>query len=637
MAVILPATDDEYQSFRDETCRAFDRWLGAKGSEATAPELGLLLDWKWSYGDGHLDRLTRDELEEFLLGWCPRKLSAAGAEVADLPYTIASGVQFLSEEGILRSGDSRAQLADHARRLATAFVEAMDDPANFGMAKSLFASIGLTDPAAMSPEDLQRAIDEFNWLPQDQRTAITDIARQEFAREPVVIGPVVEPSAEALRASAEKAPVLHGFREIADYLGPDGKTLTKTGALKLADARALVERLGTGEKFELEIGDLTYQKRSARDLPHLDHWHWWAMEAGAVRLVRGRLVPVKAWEKRVRDDPAAEARKAAAALLSFGAGSTFQARSLTQLPYLLDQAIAMLLSPLLTMPGPLEFAELVDQFEEVAESEDVPYLSTPILSMTLSRVLGLLERAGVIEQSELETERSEIGSDRTVGGKIAITPLGVVALMDELRRQGVEVTTLADLASTTFDDLVAMIGREDVLPREWWQLVGAWLGDGPGRALDSTEAADALKAVPTTLLMLEETAPEELRPSFLNVLRRIADQGTPQDPPTAAALTTLAAVDPGLVDGMSEDLRDQLLVTMIGLTGLDGPEEAMESLAGAGADRAFELIKVAGRFPCPSSEATLDLIGDWYPDKKIAKAARKELFRLRSKLAAARS
>ncbi|GAB3757416.1 hypothetical protein [Microlunatus parietis] len=630
-ASALPTTDDEFQSFREEVCLAFGHEILAEGSDATA-QLGLLLDWKWSYGDRRLDRLTRDELEEFLLEWCPSKLSAAGAGVAELPYNIAAGVDFLAEEGILRSGDSRARLADHARRLAAAFVEEMDNPANFGMAKSIFASMGVSDPTQLDPEELQRLIDQFNQLPQDQRVAITGGERPGFDRQPVVIGPVVEPSDEAVRASAEKAPVLQGFRAFADYLGPDGKTLTKTGALKLADARELVERLGTGDQLEMTYGDQTYRKRSARDLPELDHWHWWAMETGAIREVRGRLVPVKAWHKRVRDDPSAEARKAAEVLLSYGPAGSYLTRSLTAHPDLVDAAIPMLLSPLLTGPGPLDFAELVAQFRELAASQGE--LDDPMFdSWSVSRALQMVERAGMIEQSEVVTERTKFDTEIVVSAKITITPLGVVALIDELRRQGIEVETASDLGSSTFDTLVAMINKEAKQPADWWTLVDAWLGALPDRALDSAEVADALAAVPTAIMMLDTTVPEHLRPPYLTVLRRIADRGTPQDPSAAAALTVLVQLDPAEAGRMTVDLRDQLLVTMIAVTGA----EAMKGLINAGANRAYELIKVAARFPCPSSESMLALVGERHPDKGVAKAARKELFRLRSKLAAARS
>lgn len=635
MALGIPKTDEQYASFRDESCAGFERWLEGPDGEELGPELGLLLDWKWTHAeDGRLDRLTKVELEEFLLEWCPRTLSVPGAQVAELPSVIALGVHYLADVGLLSSGDSPAQLADHARRLAGVFVEEMDNPEKCGMAKGLFNHLGIEDPAALSPEELQEAIDGFNELPEEDRIAIT--GGPGLRSEPMVIGPVAEPSDEALLASALRSPALQRFRDLADYLG-DGKPLTKTGALKLADARALVERLDTGDELEFDLGDRVQQKRSARDLPNLDHWFWWASQTGAVRSVRGRAVAVQAWQKRVRQDPVSEARKAAEVVLTYGAASSYLVRGIGRMPEILDAAMAMLLSPLLIGPGPLEFTELVERLDDLTDLEDEWYRSTRATAHALAVALKVLERAGLIEQREVEKDRSAYGTEAVVGAKIMITPLGVVALVDELKRQGIEITTLPDPASMEFGDLIALVRSDGLLPEQWWQLVGGWLDGGPDRSLESDEVRDALASVPTAVLMLDATVPDHLRPSYARVLQEIVDGGTPQDEATAAALTALASLDPGVIDAMTPGVRDQVLVTMIAVTGTDGPEEAMESLASAGPERALELIKVAARFPGESSETMLSLVGDWYPDNKIAKAARKELFRLRSKLAGSRS
>lgn len=60
----------------------FAAWLAASDvSGADAGDSRVALDWKWGYQDG---RLGRADLE-FLLAWCPRKLSMPPAEYAGFP------------------------------------------------------------------------------------------------------------------------------------------------------------------------------------------------------------------------------------------------------------------------------------------------------------------------------------------------------------------------------------------------------------------------------------------------------------------------------------------------------------------------------------------------------------------------
>lgn len=638
MSLQLPTTDDEYGRFRDSAIDAYTRWLGANDREVDAPDLGLLLDWKWNYGDRRLNRLTRQELEEFLLEWCPRKLSMAGSEIAGLPESVAVGTHFLADEGVLRSGDSPARLADHARRLADSFVSEMDNPEKFGMGKSILHGMDLGDPSALTPDNLQRAMEEFNRLPYEERKAITDPAMG-MHPEPMVIGPVAEPRPDAVYASVERAPMLRGFRALAEYLGSDGKPLTKTGALKLADARSLVDLLDTGESMATEIGARTFKVQSARELPHLDHWQWWAQECGAIRTVRGRLVPVKAWRRRVDADPVAEALKAVRVLFEFGVNASYSTWYYSELDGLVDQAIWLMLGRLLTGPGPLEYAELVDQVDLLADGEDVPRLTESSSTLAVADTLDLLERAGVIEQHEITTTEDGYRTSTRTGGKITITPFGVVALIEVLRAQGVEVNTLADPAGMDIGELVAMIGDDQVGPEQWWNLAGQWLEGGAGRTLDQSELRDVLAETPMDLLLLTGTVPDQLRGELTMILRTITEKGTLQDELVAAAMTALAALadDDGQGDAITEDERDQITVTMIAITGPDGPEETVEAIDSLGPGKAYELIKVAARHPCASSEKALAFLGEWHTDRKVAKLARKELFRLRSKLAAARS
>ena len=97
-----------------------------------------------------------------------------------------------SRERLVGGVDRAAALVAHAYELTDAVVEAMGDPSNFGMAKSLFATelpAGRVNPLAdlgamieagvdgNSPEFqamLQERMDAFNAMPMEDRKAITD-------------------------------------------------------------------------------------------------------------------------------------------------------------------------------------------------------------------------------------------------------------------------------------------------------------------------------------------------------------------------------------------------------------------------------------------------------------------------------
>lgn len=85
-------------------------------------------------------------------------------------------------------------------------------------------------------------------------------------------------------------------------MGRAGRKLTQTGQLTLADARHLVDLLGTGDEIDPVIGERVFHTRSSAALPHLAIVVAWAKAAGLVRVVRGRLVPVKK-NQRLIDQP----------------------------------------------------------------------------------------------------------------------------------------------------------------------------------------------------------------------------------------------------------------------------------------------------------------------------------------------
>jgi hypothetical protein len=104
-----------------------------------------------------------------------------------------------------------------------------------------------------------------------------------------VKAPVVD---ESLAAAADESAVVRHLRELTRWVGA-GRGLTQTGRIKLADARALVALLETGDEIDPRFGDHVHRTTSSDELYGLNAILGWARVAGLVRVVRGRLVPVK--------------------------------------------------------------------------------------------------------------------------------------------------------------------------------------------------------------------------------------------------------------------------------------------------------------------------------------------------------
>jgi hypothetical protein len=94
-----------------------------------------------------------------------------------------------------------------------------------------------------------------------------------------------------LEAAADKAELTGQIRSFLDWLG-DGRKLTQAGRIGLADARHLVEALGTGDKIDPEIYGKVHKTRSSEELPYLTRIVEWMRAARLVRVTGTRLVPV---------------------------------------------------------------------------------------------------------------------------------------------------------------------------------------------------------------------------------------------------------------------------------------------------------------------------------------------------------
>jgi hypothetical protein len=95
-----------------------------------------------------------------------------------------------------------------------------------------------------------------------------------------------------VEAAAGQAQLTGQIRSFMTWLG-EGRKLTQTGRIGLADARHLVGLLGTGDTIDPAIGDRVFKTKSSEELAYLTRIVEWMKAARLVRVMGTRLVPVK--------------------------------------------------------------------------------------------------------------------------------------------------------------------------------------------------------------------------------------------------------------------------------------------------------------------------------------------------------
>jgi hypothetical protein len=146
------------ETLLDELVRDYGRYVCEQhGADSAVWRHGefiscALLDWKRDYGDGEPAHWTTADIEEFMLGFAPRKMTMDEEAIQTLPDCLAAFIDFLDRDRALE-GDTAEALRATCRRLARKSADACHDPSRWGMAKSfamqmIADGVDLADPDA---------------------------------------------------------------------------------------------------------------------------------------------------------------------------------------------------------------------------------------------------------------------------------------------------------------------------------------------------------------------------------------------------------------------------------------------------------------------------------------------------------
>lgn len=632
-----PDDEDAFNEARDALLDEFVRWLDRPEPECAelVGDAGLFLDWRHGYSTGVLDEFTEDDISEFLLEWCPRKLSAPPEGAAGTCRAVGAFIEFLFRTRRLVGGaDRAARLMTLADDLAPAMRDAMADPANFGMAKSMFAGLG--DVSGLSMDELkavvQQQMDAHNALPIEQRRAATD-RFFEPEPEPLELPFVyVPPPIAEVEEGATAAPLLVKVHALRGYLGPDGKPLTQKGNLKLADGRALIALLDTGDVMDPKIGAKTFKTKSTEELSRLTFILDVAKQAGAVRVHKRCLVSVKAWGTRSPLKGAAGLFDAIMELGPLKSRIYYRNSLLDLLDELLDDGIVHWLAPLLGYRTEMSFDDIVEWARSVVDQQLAPYrpdhwspdLVDRLVQKKIARIMEKLELAGVLCWADRIETADSYGDIEYGGGRVVLTALGRHVLPDYLDEAGYALRRAEDLTDADGAALIdALIGADGVAHDS---VLAGWQ---PGRStVERVEMiCSALVAAPDAKRRVMGFHALDL--FDLDTAEPLVRQLLDSQVAGHAALWLMArdradvATLGGFVDAL---VRVDILAGE-----LDDPDELCEAFL-ADPDP-LRLLDDMWRQATPETVLVLDMLGSHLKDPKLAKAARKAAMRHRSWMA----
>lgn len=523
-------TDPE---LRDHLVWRFVEWAGRRQEPVEHVEDAIMaLDWS-SLGpnDGSF-RWTLRDIERFLLEYLPDRLNLPETVCASAASTLRPLLEFLSRHGML-SPDS-----DHPDDMAErcdAVLEAADHRSSYdARAKALFHHV-------RGDEELTFAelVSRVRTLPADEvAKALAGIERR-------TVGPLRLPNEREQWFAAERAPVFVWFAQLRQACGEDG--------IELVDRRELPAEIA------LVLGvDVT-------ELPRVLAW---ALAAGAVRRLKGRLVQVAAWRK-VEKHSLNLIRKV------FEAHPKLPGRSLVQLSVeLVKAAVAR---------RPLDLAELP------VSSEVVDFLMDSGLMFAL-------------------------------GNEARLTACGVPILVDLAERNGLLVRVLPDPLWANVDELI------DAIPAagdEWADDVREWgLAEpdlhNPRMLISRIATADRSTAeVMTAIQACGDVFGDRVTVPPVRLLL-----GGPHDGPALLWLLRHKALDEGDVPAVR--VADANVVELCGLLDAGGVTRMLDAVAEHGGTApTIEFLNLVWRSDHPRTCEVLLVTAEHYGDETVAAHARK--------------
>lgn len=506
---IEPEADEDFEAACGLLVDRLVRWAEEQGLPVDAFLAEATLEYRHrATVDGRLGWWEPRHVEELLLSWLPRQVTELpGEERGDAPGTLRTLLRYLHA---MQVADPRGPVLEDSLAAVDAAAEqypvAMADRTRWGLAKYWMTTaaeqgVDIRDGAA-----LQRFADraQRGEVAYDQQTLDAIMEQRLTGRVPSGSAraepqlPVTLPPDNELRRRAEVSAIVSQLRGLAEWAGQDGRAVTGTGRLRMADARELVDLLGTGDR--------TDGVRSSADLPRLGLLVEWAKKARLVRVVKGRLYAV-ARARPVLADPLQLWLRAFEACFELrqaliGSRSGWHVESMLFDVY--EDVLEDVLNTLYSLPYPMPWPRLRDSVHlayrarfQLDDGSDLRHrMWFEHADRDLRTVLALLDDLGAIERDQgmadpvfLDVDLSEAGPELPADMPPELAELlGVAgaaadpaaqeradARREELTAGPVELIRLTELGTRAVRQRLLAYGRDAPLVGELVQAPAAGL------------------------------------------------------------------------------------------------------------------------------------------------------------------
>jgi hypothetical protein len=496
--VFGPHDHEEYLAARERLQSLVVAWARHRGVPVDPALVLAALDHRHGV-DGRLGHWTRTHVAEALAVWFPRSVALLDDDRDAVPAALHALAGFLAERDWLDTASAtpaelHAQIDDSTPALHDALADERNlDLGTFWALQLRRHGVPPADPAAVA-----RFLEQVRSGEVDvDREALEEVTRR--GAEPAdadpdpgrttELPPVLLPGAAALLAAAEASEGLARLRTVTRWVRT-GRPLTADGRLLLADARALAVTLGV-DAFSRD------HARTADDLPETSLLVAWARRARLVRVVKGRLVPVKGAAPLLHK-PIELWDRAFAALGDlgehFGGSNVFGAPSLFGMS--LGEALPILLVELYAAGGdpiPLELfhrrvREAVNERFGCVVDDLAGDVEQRLWRRDVTALVDALELLGAValgESHEHDELTALAGRDDPDPTLVALTPIGLWAVREMLLEQGVPAPLVGELADEDVEYVCVRLAgvRQEVAEAE----LAAWVAARSPRA-----AADEL-------------------------------------------------------------------------------------------------------------------------------------------------
>ncbi len=641
---IEPADERAFGKLSRRLQDGFERWAAARSLAVDPFVVGLVLDYKGRYADGHLGCWIPADLRDMLCEWFPRKATMDDETIEQTVPTVAAFIDYLASSGLLTDVSAPPdELKAALEKLAPTFRANMHDPARFGPAKSIATAMMAQGVDLTDSDAVDRFIGDFNAGRLGKPEQLLPVL-ESLASAP--LPPVRLASEEELRAAAGSAPLLVRLGRFVAWLG-EGHRLTQAGNLTVADGKELLGVLGVVDVTDAGVQERLARVRSAADLAEIGLVMSLAKRAGLARVRKGRLVrtrrgrslavqPLDVWERVLE------------ALADLGPLGVDWAGGWR--PFwveFLDSGTRDLLVALYQADEPVPLDDLAaSAWEEVERVFDLGEDPRQLelwrngVVRDVERSVRRLEELGAVQRiapAELPgvpgapyggAAASDRGPETTAGEgtRVALTPLGTWAVNRRLREGGTDAPVVGELAGAGVDTLIRRCADYD--PDAATEETRAWVAarGSPRAAAEIAEFARGADDPGDRLLAFK--ALDVVGRDAADVVRSL------RDVPRLRPLAAVWLVEHGLEERSSLDPRDVgALMVDTAATALDAssPDELVEMLRQFGpVEEQAAFLGELWRVDNPRTAEVLGVLGRLHPDKGAARAARRAAYKLES-------